>query len=130
MQFAYLSTDEVNQALALELALECGVSLHQLAPKEGPPDRGYDAVLCDWDSWPPEGRREFLAETGGMPYRPAAVHGYNLDEDEADILTRRGVTVYRNIQREVFLRLCRALMPTRAPNTSEHDQGSAVRFVT
>ena len=61
MRIAYLTTDEVNEALALEMALACDVALEPLVPKQGPPDAGYDAVLIDWDHWPPEQRAELLA---------------------------------------------------------------------
>ena len=69
MRCAYLTTDEVNNALALEWAATCGIVLFPLTPKEGLPGREYDAVLCDWDFWPVELRREMLADlrTGPPP---------------------------------------------------------------
>jgi hypothetical protein len=105
MRIAYLTTDEVNEAVALEMAQACGVALYPLAPKDGPPDKGYDAVLCDWDFWPVDRRRELLAGRDGHPYLPLAVHGYNLDEGQAEGLRRRGAAVHKNLRPEVFLEL-------------------------
>jgi hypothetical protein len=103
MRFAYLTTDEVNQALAPEMALGCGVRLDTLFPKDGPPDGRYDAVVYDWDSWPAELRREFLKRLDKGPlYRPVAVHGYHLPEDQAEALRSRRVALYRSLQPEVF----------------------------
>jgi hypothetical protein len=105
MRIAFLTTDEVNEALALEMAQACGIDLYPLAPKDGPPDGVYDAVVCDWDSWPAELRKELLAELDDLPHRPLAIHSYNLDEKQAEILRSRGVAVYAVLRPEVFLRL-------------------------
>jgi hypothetical protein len=106
MRVAYLTTDEVNQALALEMALECGVTLFPLVPKDGPPDAGYDAVLCDWDYWPAERRQEFLeGPGGGRPARRVAVHSHNLTDGQLEALRGRGVAVYASLRPEVFHRL-------------------------
>jgi hypothetical protein len=106
MRCAYLSTDEVNNALALEWAAACGIELFPLAPKDGLPGREYDAVVCDWDFWPVELRRELLADlSNGPPPCPLAVHGYNLDEDTTMHLRNQGVDVQRSLQLDVFRRL-------------------------
>src|SRR5947209_7133634 len=47
MRFAYLTTDEVNEALARDLALACGATLEPLGPRDGLPGPGYDVVLLD-----------------------------------------------------------------------------------
>ena len=82
MRVAYLTTDEVNEELARQMAQECGLTLCPLAPKDDPPDGAYDAVLYDWDSWPAEGRREALAAmlAGPLPHA-VALHGYHLEDD-------------------------------------------------
>jgi hypothetical protein len=124
MRCAYLSTDEANNALALEWAAACGIELFPLAPKDGLPPhpthspsgrvgrvrglpgREYDAVLCDWDFWPGEVRRELLADlSNGPPPCPLAVHGYNLDEDTTMHLRNQGVDVHRSLHLDVFRRL-------------------------
>jgi hypothetical protein len=103
MRCAYLSTDEVNQALAVAMAVECGVTLYALAPRDGPPDGSYDVVVCDWDSWPAQGRRDFLARLPfGSPTRCAVVHGYYLTDEEAATLIQNGVLVHRVLQPELF----------------------------
>jgi len=106
MRCAYLSTDEVNNALALEWAAGCGINLFRLAPKDGQPGREYDAVLCDWDFWPVELREELLADLSKGPLPcPLAVHGYNLDEDTRMHLRKKGVDVQCSLHRDVFQRL-------------------------
>src|SRR5262249_54152930 len=83
MRVAYLTTDEVNEEQARQMAQECGLTLCPLAPKDDPPDGAYDAVLYDWDSWPAEGRREALAAmlAGPLPHA-VALHGYHLEDDQ------------------------------------------------
>jgi hypothetical protein len=76
MRVAYLTTDEVNEAEARQLAEDHDITLCPLAPRDGPPGNEYDAVLYDWDFWPADRRREAMAE----------LLGYNLNEDAAERL--------------------------------------------
>jgi hypothetical protein len=124
MRFAYLTTDEMNEALAQELALACSVALDSLTPKDGPPDEGYDAVLCDWDFWPAEHRQELLAGLDGPPYRPLAVHGHSLDAGQVEALRRRGVAVYVGLGPEVFLQLRGAALSARAAFSAPAQTGA------
>jgi hypothetical protein len=106
MRCAYLSTDEVNNALALEWAIACGIELFPLAPKDELPGREYDAVLCDWDFWPIELRQEMLVDlSNGRPPCPLAVHCYNLDQNTTMHLRNQGVDVQRSLHLNVFRRL-------------------------
>jgi hypothetical protein len=115
MLVAYLSSDEVNQALAAEMALECGLSAQLVAPKDTL-EGEYDALLCDWDSWPAEGRRQLLAGLDGhAPCRRVAVHGYGLTEEQAETLLGRGVAVHRRLGPEVFRLLRQAARLSRPP---------------
>jgi hypothetical protein len=118
MRVAYLSTDEVNQALAAEMALAWGATIHPRWPRDGPPDGEYDALLYDWDSWPAAGRRQLLAGLAGGPrHRPVAVLGYNLTEDEAEALGAHSVAVHRSLHADVFRHLRQAalsVLPTGA----------------
>ena len=103
MHLAYLTIDEVNQALAFDFSSELDVNLTVLAPKEGPPDRAYDAVLCDWDSLPTEVRTVFFAMSAcdSLP-RAVAVHGYGLTTKESIELLNLGVLVYRRLTPQVI----------------------------
>ena len=97
------------------MAQECGLTLCPLAPKDDPPDGAYDAVLYDWDSWPTEGRREALAAmlAGPLPHA-VALHGYHLEDDQAEALRRHTVAVYGRLQPRVFRFLRRAVRTLRA----------------
>jgi hypothetical protein len=115
MRCAYLTTDEVNEALALEMAHACGVALDPVAPKDAPPDEGYDAVVIDWDHWPGQRLEEFLVGLrNGLPACRVAVHGYHLEDGPAEVLRTHGVAVQRCLQPEVFRSLQEATAPVKA----------------
>jgi hypothetical protein len=125
MRCAYLTIDEVNEALAVEMAGACGVLLDLLTPKEAPPHAEHDAVLIDWDHWPAERREGLLAGLRGGPLpRPVAVHSYNLVDGQAEALRAQGVTVHRSLQPEVFQSLREAARP--ADGRSERAGGSGL----
>jgi hypothetical protein len=110
MQIAYLTTDEVNEHLATEMAARCGATLNPLSPVDVPAKRQYDAVLCDWDFLPRRQRQRMLRqlirkECGYF----VAVHSYNLNAQQARALRRRGVKVYRRLQPSIFARLTPSL---------------------
>ena len=106
MLIAYVTTDEVNEQLALQMAEESGQTVCPLSPSDAPPDEDFDAAVYDCDFLPAQRQQATLAQllAGQAPCR-AAVHGYNLDEDCAKALRRRKVEVYRTLQPEVFRRL-------------------------
>jgi hypothetical protein len=119
MRFAYLTTDVVNEALALEMAQACGVALEPLRPTQGLPDARYDAVLIDWDFWPPEARAEFLAGLcDGLPPWRVGVHGYSLEDGLVKALLARGVVVSRCLRPNVIGQLREALAPAGASDAS------------
>src|SRR5262249_22232563 len=97
MRVAYLTTDEVNEQLAQEMAIRCGITLCSVAPKDPPPDGEYDAILYDRDSLPIARQREVMAElrAGPLPHA-VALHGYNLEEVMAAALNRNTLAVYRH----------------------------------
>jgi hypothetical protein len=96
MRIAYLTTDEVNLHLAEGMAAACGLTLYPLWPRESPPDGGFDAVLYDWDCLPQPERQKLLAELlAGPRPRAVALHGYNLEDGQAEALRRHSVAVYR-----------------------------------
>lgn len=112
MLIAYLTTDEVNQHLALHMAEECGETVCLLTPSDPPPDEDFDAIVYDWDYLPVRRQQAILAElSAGRSRRPVAVHSYNLEEDCAEALRRQDVAVYRALQPEVFRLLALQAQP-------------------
>jgi hypothetical protein len=124
MRIAYLSTDEVNLALAAQMAEACDCQLYPLSPRDAAPDGSFGAVLCDLDYWPPERRQTLLAElqTGPTP-RSTVVHSYNLSEEQAAALRASGIVVHRRLGLEVFLLLLEDAEPIQARESlnQEHD---------
>jgi hypothetical protein len=103
MLIAYLTTDEVNQHLAMHMAEGCGETVCLLTLSDPPPDEDFDAVVYDWDYLPAARQQAILAELlAGRSHRPVAVHGYNLEDDCVEALRRQHVAVYRVLQPEVF----------------------------
>jgi hypothetical protein len=100
---AYLSTDEVNQALALQLAAQLGVGLELLSLEDGPPDAAVVGMLYDLDYLPPDRKQEVLSEllAGALPCA-VAVHSYNLDEDQVEQLVQNGVTVSTRLEAKIL----------------------------
>jgi hypothetical protein len=131
MRIAYLTTDEVNEQRAQQMAADCGITLCSLAPKDAPPNGEYDAVLYDWDYWPAGSQREVLAELLSGPLtHPVALHGYNLQDAQAEALPRHGVAVYRRLHPQVFRFLRRAALAVWAAGvlgSSPHDESATSR---
>jgi hypothetical protein len=100
---AYLTTDEVNEDLALRMAAECGITLRPLALQGAPPDGEFDAVVYDWDYLPADHRKAILSNllSGFTPYR-VVLHGYHLEDDQVEALRANGVLVHRRLDLEVF----------------------------
>jgi hypothetical protein len=106
VRVAYLTTDEVNQELALQLAAGLGVDLCVLSPRDPAGLESFAGVLYDLDYLPESRRREILADLlAGPPPCPVAVHSYNLDADQERLLCENGVLVSRRLEAELFLRL-------------------------
>src|SRR5262245_40461602 len=99
MLIAYLTTDEVNQELALEMAQQCGITLCPVWPRDSQPDGQFDGVLYDWDYLPVQHQQQLLAELlSGLAPQPAALHSFNLPEDLAKALRERHVAVHRRLE--------------------------------
>jgi hypothetical protein len=47
-----------------------------------------------------------------------AVHGYNLDEGQAEALRSRGVAVHKSLRLEVFLDLCESALSAQLAGPS------------
>jgi hypothetical protein len=110
MRFAYLTRDEVNQDLALTFAAEHGVQLEVHARGDALDGREYDAVLCDFDSFPSEEREANLVTLLACPKnKPFAVHTYNLDNGQLQDLRRNGALTVKSLRGELFGRLLAAI---------------------
>jgi hypothetical protein len=108
MLCTYLSIDEVNQDWAEKLAIESGVELDSISPRDLSPENS-DCLLVDLDSLPAGYGKTVLADLlAGKREGPAAVHSYHLRRRDARLLRRRGVIVSRRLEPEVFRRLRKA----------------------
>jgi hypothetical protein len=98
MRIAYVSTDEVDQALVAQMATECGAAVCTLLPQDRRPDGLFDAVLYNLDDVPRDERSVLLDELHrGKPDRPTAVHGYDITVEQARALDRNGVAAARRL---------------------------------
>jgi hypothetical protein len=120
MRIAYLSTDEMNQALAATMAQAHRVTLCLVEPRDASPGAEIDALLYDWDFWHVEGRDELLAQLlAGVAHCPVVLHGHNVGDDQADALRRQGIGVYRALQPAVFQHLRQAVLAFRVAALTE-----------
>ena len=118
MLIAYLTTDEVNQDLAMLMAEECGQALCLLSLSHARPNGEFDAAVYDLDHLPAQRQQALLAEMlAGRAAHPVAVHSYNLEDECVEALRGQAVAVYRALQPELFQLLARAVMHHRATNT-------------
>ena len=98
MRIAYLSNDEVDQALAVGMARECGAVFCARLPPDPPPDGLCDAVLYNLDDLPRDRRSDLLEELRrATPDRPTAVHGYDITEEQVRVLQLHGVAAARRL---------------------------------
>jgi hypothetical protein len=103
VDIAYVSTDEVNQALASQLAEDLGISLYLLSLHDGPPDGAFAAALYDLDYLPPERQQEVLKKLlAQRPPHPVAIHSYNLEQEQVGKLRQNGVRVSTRLEPEIF----------------------------
>ena len=115
MLIAYLTTDEVNQAVAAQMAEECEAAHYPLWQRDRPPEGRFDAVLYDLDYLSPPQRQEVLRGLlGSPPPYPVAVHSYHLDEDEVRGLLQNRVAVGRRLDLGLFTALRQAVGSVRA----------------
>jgi hypothetical protein len=109
MRIAYMNTDEVNEAMAEQMAAACGAVVRTVLPKDPAPDGQFDAILYNVDDVPREGRSVLLEELRlGKPHSPAAVHGYDLTDEQVKTLGQSGTAAARRLSANLVRRLCRA----------------------
>jgi hypothetical protein len=115
MRIAYMTTDEVNQALAAQMAAECGAVICTLLPNAPLPDGQFHAVLNDLDDVQKDRRGEVVAQILRSPSTcPRAVHGYDITDEQATDLRRHGIAVGQRLHRGLIRTLCKAAQPSRA----------------
>jgi hypothetical protein len=115
MRIAYVTTDEVNQALAAKMAAECGAVICALLPKDPLPAGQFHAVLNDLDDVQKHKRGEVIAQILRSPSTcPRAVHGYDITDRQAKDLRRHGIAVGQRLHRALIRTLCKAAQPSRA----------------
>jgi hypothetical protein len=108
MLIAYVTTDEVNEQMALQMAGQSGQTVCSLSPADPPPDEDFDAAVYDWDYLPGQRQQAIRAQLlAGQAFGPAAVHGYSMEDEFVEALRKHNVAVYRTLQPELFRRLAR-----------------------
>jgi hypothetical protein len=114
MRIAYVATDEVNQALAAQMAAQCGAIVCHLRPGEVHPDGLFDAVLYNLDDVPRAEQSALLAGfCRGKSNHPTAVHGYDITDEQARTLNRNGVAAARRLHSDLLRSLFTAARQDR-----------------
>ncbi len=110
MRIAHVTTDEVNQALAVHAAKSLGADVTPLAPEDVATRMLFDAVLYDLDRVSPSRRQTLLAEIRSEKTGvPIAVYGYCLSEDQAGKLRFHGVAVAQRLHATLIRTLVNAV---------------------
>jgi hypothetical protein len=128
MRIAYMNTDEVNEALAEQMAVACGAVVRTVLPKDPAPDGQFDAILYNLDDVPREERSVLLGELRlGRPHSPAAVHGYDLTDEQVRTLEQSGVAAALRLSADLVCSLCKAAQKRResVPPETCRSRGSA-----
>jgi hypothetical protein len=103
MLIAYLTTDEVNEDQAIQMADECCVTLYLLSCNDMIPSGRFDAILFDWDSLPLQQRQGILFESlADSSSCPVAVHGFSLEKEEVETLHQDGIAVFHRLEPRLF----------------------------
>jgi hypothetical protein len=106
MRVAYLTRDVVNEALARQLADECGITLYPLEPRDPLPDAPLDGLVYDLNYLPDGlGQRVLTELLAGPAPGVAGVHSYNFVDGQANTLARHGVVVSRCLDAALFQEL-------------------------
>jgi hypothetical protein len=118
MHLAHLTTDDTNLSHAQQLAEERRATVQGWCPKDGPPNRRFDAIIYDLDHWAFEcgERARLLHALSTEPLAvPVAVHSYGLAAKQIRALRRNGVLVVRCLKPKLFERLEQAATTLAVP---------------
>ncbi len=122
MRIAYMTTDEVNQAVAARMAAECGAVICARLPEDPPPVGQFHAVLYDMDDVQNHRRGDVVEQILLCPSTcPRAVHGYGITDEQAEALRRHGVAVGQRLHSGLIRSLCKAAKPSRATVPPDDD---------
>jgi hypothetical protein len=110
MRIAHVTTDEVNQALAVHVARLLGADVTPIATQDIASHEQFDAVLYDLDRVA-SGRRQALLDKirSEKTEVPIAVYGYCLSEDQAGKLRFHGVAVAQRLHTTLIRTLVSAV---------------------
>jgi len=93
-KLAYVSHDDVNEAFVTSRAEVSGVTMEPLTLRDPLPDGEFERVLIDWDTLDDRGREGLLAALLAEPQAGRlGLTSYGLNEDDAEVLRRKGVNV-------------------------------------
>jgi hypothetical protein len=114
MRVAYISTNELNHDLAVQLGDECGITVFPTRSVDARHHGAFDALLYDWDSLSPLRHEETFVAALAATECPVAVHGYGLDREEAETLHQDGIAVFGRLDARIFTRLRGSVRHVRA----------------
>jgi hypothetical protein len=110
MRIAHVTTDEVNLALAVQVANRLGATITALSTDHLATRELFDAVLYDLDRVSPSRRQALLdeirSEKTGVPI---GIYGYCLSEDQAGKLRFHGVAVAQRLHATLIRTLVNAV---------------------
>jgi hypothetical protein len=110
MRIAHVTTDEVNQDLAVRAARPLGAVVVQLVSENILKEVRFDAVLIDLDRVAPYRRQDLLDEIRSEATAlPVAVYGYCLSEDQARALRFHGVAVAQRLHKALLRSLAKSV---------------------
>jgi len=115
MRIAYMTSDEVNRALAGKMAARYGAVVCNPVPKHVQLAGDVDGVLWNLDDVPKALRAALLEGLcHSAPDHPVAVHGYDLTDEQLNALRRNGIAATRRLEADLFRSLCKAVRRRRA----------------
>jgi hypothetical protein len=96
----YLTTHSVNAGTAAALAVDHGVDLEIVEPRDLLRlERERVELIVDWESMPDDYRAKLR---NGTEVKIVAIHGYNLDQGIAGFLPWPGIICTRRLDHHLF----------------------------